>query len=89
MVDPFSMESRINRAKCRQKRETNSFDGVPEIIAFGVLAIIIISTAFFLGTKFGESEIRNEAVRRGFAEKIEGDDGRTVFRWIVESGAEN
>ena len=66
----------------------NSFDGVPEIIAFGTLAIIVISIAFFLGTKFGESEIRNEAVRRGFAEKIEGDDGRSVFRWIGESSTE-
>ena len=35
-----------------------------------------------IGCEGGKREIRTEAVQRGHAEWLKGDDGNTTFRWL-------
>ena len=49
-----------------------------------VMVIVVFSLCFlasWFGFGFGEAKIQEQAIERGFAERIAGDDGGVIFKW--------
>lgn len=46
-----------------------------------IIVFLLCSLVGWFSFSFGKASIQEQAIKRGYAERIAGDDGNVIFKW--------